>query len=400
MNICEVCDEKLSGPTLDLGFIPLCDDLLGLDKSSDVPRYHQEIQLCTRCLTAHQLHPVEKKTLFKPSYHYRSSLTKDVIDGMKSLLSSASEISTFSENSIILDVGCNDGSLLGLFKEQFGCKTIGIDPTDAINENGKKIDVSIQSFFDQDSCRYIYDNFGPPNLITFTNVFAHIEDFSSLCKNLRILIGQDTILVIENHYLGSILNENQFDTFYHEHPRTYSETSFVFVAQKLGMKIVKVQYPKRYGGNIRVFLAPQSSVVAEAQTEVTENWQIDAFARLQSHYLEWKLHSEVEFRKLVKRFGKVYGKSLPGRAVTLINALGIDSDQMPAIFEQEFSPKIGFGVPGTHIPILKDREILTYSPECILVWAWHIVDEVVSQLDEIGYRGEVWVPLPVFKRVR
>ena len=130
-----------------------------------------------------------------------------------------------------------------------------------------------------------------------------------------------------------------------------------------------------------------------------ETWLVEGFSNLHSYYLAWKSDSKIEFQKLVERFGIVYGKSLPGRAVTLINALEIDVDKMPAVFEQEFSPKVGFGVPGTCIPILKDSQILTKNPKCIVVWAWHIIDEVQRQLLEIGYRGEVWVPLPFFRRI-
>ena len=62
------------------------------------------------------------------------------------------------------------------------------------------------------------------------------------------------MIVIENHYLGSVLEKNQFDTFYHEHPRTYSLQSFNYISKLLGLSITKVKFPKRYGGNIRIFL--------------------------------------------------------------------------------------------------------------------------------------------------
>ena len=90
------------------------------------------------------------------------------------------------------------------------------------------------------------------DVITFTNVFAHIEDLPALLSALALLMGEDTILVVENHYLGAVLAKNQFDTFYHEHPRTYSLTSFVHIASSLGRAVAAVEFPSRYGGNIRV----------------------------------------------------------------------------------------------------------------------------------------------------
>ena len=144
---CEVCLEELIGPVLDLGFHPLCDDLMGFDESQKVTRYHQEIQLCTNCLTAHQLHPVKKEFLFKSSYRYRASLTQDVLQGMAGLVDAVSTRIELKQNSVVVDIGCNDGSLLGQFKKNSDCITIGVDPTDAIKEAGSKIDFAIQGYF-------------------------------------------------------------------------------------------------------------------------------------------------------------------------------------------------------------------------------------------------------------
>src|ERR1041384_412396 len=93
-----------------------------------------------------------------------------------------------------------------------------------------------------------------PDVITFTNVFAHIEHLDNVLRALKRLMAEQTVVVIENHYLGAVLDGNQFDTFYHEHCRTYSYTSFVHIAESLGVRLLKVDFPSRYGGNIRVFL--------------------------------------------------------------------------------------------------------------------------------------------------
>jgi hypothetical protein len=73
---------------------------------------------------------------------------------------------------------------------------------------------------------------------------------------------------------------------------------------------------------------------------------------------------------------------------------------MPAVFEQQNSPKVGNYVPGTKIKIQADDELLAIEPEFLIVWAWHIVDEIVRYLDLLGYRGEIWVPLPEFRMYR
>jgi hypothetical protein len=84
----------------------------------------------------------------------------------------------------------------------------------------------------------------------------------------------------------------------------------------------------------------------------------------------------------------------------LISALELDSDQMPAIFEQPTSPKIGNLVPGTKIEVRSDKDLLASNPEVLIVWSWHIIDEIVQYLDSLGYKGEIWVPMPEFRLYR
>ena len=400
--ICEVCLAELNGPILDLGSFPLCDDLVTIGGESIVPAYHQEIQLCEICLTAHQLHPVEKSELFKPNYHYRSALTDDVLNGMKDLVNEVSNKFSITNTTKVLDVGCNDGSLLKFFKDLTGCRTFGIDPTDAIVDAGDWVDHKVQDFFDRNSAENLRKLHGTFDVITFTNVFAHIEDLPALIGALKIVAHDKTIFVIENHYLGAIVKNNQFDTFYHEHPRTYSYQSFKFVAKAFGLDVVSATLTKRYGGNIRVVIgAPDNSILEVSNMDslfVAEKVLIKAFQDMQNVYEIWKKDAKQKLTELAEA-GGLYGKSLPGRAVMLINALDLSSTDMPIVFEKNSSPKNGHYVPGTKIEIHADAEIANYEIENLIIWGWHISDEIVDYLRQVGYKGALWKPLPRFEQI-
>jgi SAM-dependent methyltransferase len=398
--LCEVCKAQHGDFTLDLGSHPLCDDLTPIGTDFVIPKYRQLIALCENCLTAHQVIPVEKELLFKPTYHYRAALTQDVLDGMRALVKDLSSVfSNLDEPATILDVGCNDGSLLGIFKEEYNCRTIGVDPTGAILESGNRIDYRFNEYFTSEVAASIKKNHSNIDLISFTNVFAHIEDLPQLLVNLTTLIGDDTALVIENHYLGSILERNQFDTFYHEHPRTYSLKSFEFIAESLGLVIVNVTFPSRYGGNIRVTMKKNGMPADLSLPRIKETSFIESFNSLQAIYDSWRSEAQETLSALYTQ-GIVHGKSLPGRAVMLINALGIDESTMPIVFEQPKSPKVGNYIPGTKIEVLSDSALLSHEPTILIVWSWHIIKEVVEYLDTLGYRGEIWVPLPKFEMYR
>ena len=235
---CQVCGNKLLEPTLNLGNHPLCDDLKPITTKQICKEYPIIISLCDNCLTANQLYNLKKEELFPNSYHYRPRFTLDVLNGMKELVEQVNKIFGDLNGKLVCDIGCNDGTLLNFFKEK-KCDTCGIEPTGAALEAQKNHPKILNQFFDINSEKIISE-FGYPEIITFTNVFAHIEDLQVAIEALKLMLKQDTILIIENHYLGTVIKTNQFDTFYHEHPRTYSKKSFEVIAKKLETKLIGV----------------------------------------------------------------------------------------------------------------------------------------------------------------
>ena len=117
-SICEICNKKNLPTALYLGKHPLCDELIKIGSSKKNQTYKIEIIFCKKCVTAYQKYQIPKKKLFPKNYHYRSKFTKDVTKGMKNLLNESKKIKSGLKNKIILDVGCNDGSLLDLYKNE------------------------------------------------------------------------------------------------------------------------------------------------------------------------------------------------------------------------------------------------------------------------------------------
>jgi len=388
-KVCEVCHSDDLVEVLDLGWHPLCDDLLKVGSEENCEEFKIEIALCNKCFTAHQLHPVPKKKLFPSSYHYRSGMTKDVLDGMQDLVSRAIKRYGDLAGKKVVDIGCNDGSLLNFFKNQ-GAQVLGVEPTGAANDATQKGIKTINEFFDSVVAYKIIKEIGYPDFITFTNVFAHIEDMDELIKAVRLLMGKNTHLIIENHYLGSVLDRFQFDTFYHEHPRTYSIHSFVEIAHRLKSNLEGVEFPERYGGNIRVFIGPDKPSVkdGEALTNALKR-EVKFLSKFEGMRLvigRWIQGRDNLLSSLRSDCEKIYCKAFPGRAAILIKLLGLSSNEIGAVFERPNSMKVGYRVPGTNIPILSDKEILTVAPppRKILNLAWHISKEINLYMKEVN----------------
>jgi SAM-dependent methyltransferase len=395
IHSCEVCGNGKLEPVLDLGKHPLCDDLVPVGDSRVCAEYPIEILYCAKCATAHQRFQVPKRELFPKTYHYRSRFTADVLNGMSALVDACEARLGTLEGKLVLDVGCNDGSLLGFFQKK-GAKTVGIEPTDAYRDaEGKGHDI-MNGFFSPQTAREIRAKHGSPDVITFTNVFAHIENLPEVIEALKILMSPATMLVVENHYLGAVLERHQFDTFYHEHPRTYSLTSFQHIAKSLGVGLNGVEFPARYGGNIRVFMGGPK-VAAKYDAPSVESVLADEakygerLRRMQGEVEKWKASMGARLRDLVAKNGKLPGKAFPGRAAILVKLLGIDSGDISAVYEKPGSMKIGHYLPGTRIPIKSDDDFfaLTPKPPVMLNLAWHISSEINGYLRKQSYTGQV-----------
>lgn len=403
---CQVCGTPLPDPVLDLGMQPMCDDLINIGSDRRSIKYPIKISLCPICITAHQVFNIEKEVLFPAEYHYRPRFTQDVLDGMRQLVVQCQEEFGPLQDKLVCDIGCNDGSLLNYFRE-LGARTCGVEPTGAALEAQKNGHYVENVFFNCDAAHYIVDKVGKPDIVTFTNVFAHIQDLDEAIAALKILVKRTTVVIIENHYLGAILETNQFDTFYHEHPRTYSRKSFEHIAARLGGRLISVGFPKRYGGNIRVSIggfegSPNSGKTMIAATGFPdESIFPEKLKQMQEFVDMWKCETNETIATLRKDGVTLYGKSFPGRAAILVGLLQLDASIMPCVYEKPGSLKIGNYLPGTNIEIQSDERWISGQdkPQTIVIWGWHIETEIASYLRNNGYRGRIFSPLPEFKEI-
>ena len=388
---CEVCDCTNLEAVLNLGNHPLCDDLIPIGENYNCSEYPIEILYCKICNTAHQRFQVEKKILFPKEYHYRSRFTSDVLKGMESLVNSYSKKFGSLDGKNILDIGSNDGSLLDCFKKKGANITFGVEPTNAYLDSEFRGHKIINGYFDTLTAEKICSHKILFDVITFTNVFAHIDDLKGLLSSLKKVVSKKTIVIIENHYLGSVLDGYQFDTFYHEHPRTYSLNSFLYIAKVLGMDILDVEFPVRYGGNIRVFLGQYKSQSIKLEKLIDKEGSfLEKFKTLNQMISIWSSKKKESIFKGVDG-SKVAAKAFPGRSAILIKMLGLNEDNILAVYEKVGSMKIGHYVPGTRIPILSDEDLFKdiSNTNKILNLAWHISSEIENYLNDNGFKGDI-----------
>ena len=401
LTFCQVCNSEDLELVIDLGHQPLCDSLLRADQlNQPETNYPLRLVRCRVCSLAQLDYVVPGEVVFHRNYPYRAGITKEVVDHHQE---SAAEIVShygLTKDSLVVDIGSNDGTLLGAFKAH-GIRVLGVEPTniaDIANANGVE---TIKSPFTESVAADIQRDYGNASLITATNVFAHMAALGDVIRGIKRLLGDGGLFMSETHYLLDIIKGFQYDTIYHEHIRSYSLKSLIHLFEANGFTVVDAVRVQRYAGTLRVFAAKGtghsvsdsvSRLLDEEQSyglygpEVYQTFRERSY-RAKNELLEIALNAFEKGERLV-------GNSCPGRCSTLLNFTGIGEDLMPYIAEQPTSLKLGLHLPGKHIPVVNNEILFSEQPDYVVLLAWHYAQPIAKLLRERGLKSRLIVPLP------
>ncbi len=340
---------------------------------------------------------VNKKILFSKDYAYTSSTTKILRENFQELYNDCNKIVKISSSDLVIDIGSNDGNLLGNFKNHH--RVLGITPEKIGKIAIQKGIPTLIRYFDKPAAKLVLKKYGKAKIITATNVFAHIENVSELMKNILKILQKDGVFISESHYLVSLIKTNQYDTIYHEHLRYYSLSSLKYLFDKYGLKIIHAKKINTHGGSIRVY--------ATRSRKFKINKNVKKILSLEKKYLNWKtfnnfrknvFKSKINLYSILKKIKnknkKICGIGAPARASTLINYIGLDENIIDYVLEIEGSKKIGNYIPGTKIPILSEKKLFIDQPDFAILFSWHIASELKIKLRKRGFKGKFIIPLP------
>ena len=340
---------------------------------------------------------VNKKILFSKDYAYTSSTTKILRENFQELYNDCNKIVKISSSDLVIDIGSNDGNLLGNFKNHH--RVLGITPEKIGKIAIRKGIPTLIRYFDKPTAKLVLKKYGKAKIITATNVFAHIENVSELMENILKILQKDGVFISESHYLVSLIKTNQYDTIYHEHLRYYSLSSLKYLFDKYGLKIIHAKKINTHGGSIRVY--------ATRSRKFKINKNVKKILSLEKKYLNWKtfnnfrknvFKSKINLYSILKKIKnknkKICGIGAPARASTLINYIGLDENIIDYVLEIEGSKKIGNYIPGTKIPILSEKKLFIDQPDFAILFSWHIAFELKTKLRKRGFKGKFIIPLP------
>jgi hypothetical protein len=403
---CRFCGAALTQTFVDLGMSPLCESYVSAGQLNQMePFYPLHVYVCGQCFLVQLEEYVDPEHIFT-EYAYFSSYAESWLQHAGKYTDQMVERFRLDERSHIVEIASNDGYLLQYFVEK-GIPALGIEP--ARNVARVAIDrgvPTLMEFFGEECARRLAAQAQRADLLVGNNVLAQVPDLNDFVAGMKLLLNPRGVITMEFPHLMRLMEENQFDTIYHEH---FSYFSFITVEKIFaahGLTLFDVEELTTHGGSLRIYARHTedgSKPVTGRVLELRAREERSGFDCLE-HYAAFGERVKETKRKLLsflieaKRAGKsVVGYGAPGKGNTLLNYCGIRTDFLDYTVDRN-PYKQGKFLPGTHIPIHQPDRIRDTRPDYVLILPWNFRDEIMEQMADIReWGGQFVIPIPEVK---
>lgn len=387
---------------MDLGSSPPCQNVV---KSEELNKgevfYPLHAFVCEAC------HLVQLDEYVKPDdifteYAYFSSYSTSWLEHARSYVDRVSEQLSLGSNSMVVELASNDGYLLQWFVEK-GIPCLGVEPAANVAEAAIEKGVPTRvAFFGEEEAQKMVAESIKADLILGNNVLAHTPYLNSFVSGMKTLLATGGTITMEFPHLLRLMQENQFDTIYHEHFSYFSLMTVRKVFAAHGLEVFDVEQLPTHGGSIRIYVkhADDQRIVTTAVHEVLSDEQVYGLDRLETYGRFAEQVKETK-RKLLDFLvtanndgAQVVGYGAPGKGNTLLNYCGIRTDLLRYTVDRN-PYKQGTYLPGTRIPVSTPNKISETRPDYVLILPWNLKHEIADQMAHIReWGGKFVVPIP------
>jgi SAM-dependent methyltransferase len=402
---CRFCHEPLHATFVDLGMSPLCQTHIEPHQLNHMePFYPLHAWVCSKCFLVQLEEYVAPPHIFS-EYAYFSSFSDSWIEHARRYTELVRERFGISGNSLVMEIASNDGYLLQHFVAA-GVPVLGIEPAANVakvaRERGIRTEVS---FHGRETAQRLVASYGQADLVLGNNVLAHVPDLNDFVAGMKLLLKPTGVITMEFPHLLRLMEQNQFDTIYHEH---FSYFSFLTVTQVFaahGLTVFDVEELATHGGSLRIYARHDADNSKQTSDRARELWARERAMRFDDLATYRSFGEQVRATKrLIMSFlidlknggAQIVGYGAPGKGNTLLNYCGIRTDLLDYTVDR--SPyKQGKYTPGTHIPIVAPERIRATRPDYIFILPWNLQDEITTQMSfvkEWGCKFVVPIPAP------
>jgi hypothetical protein len=405
-GFCRFCGSTLIHTFVDLGMSPLCESYVSAEQLNHMePFYPLHAYVCDQCFLVQLLEFVTPEDIFS-EYAYFSSYSDSWKQHARRYVEMAIERFRLHEKSQVVELASNDGYLLQYFLER-NISILGVEP--AANVAAVAIQKQIPTvvkFFGVNTARELVAEGKQADLLLGNNVLAHVPDITDFVGGMKVLLKAQGVITMEFPHLMRLMEENQFDTIYHEH---FSYLSFLAVEKIFasgGLRIFDVEELSTHGGSLRIYAGhgnDESKQIQHGVTELRTREERLGFKCLDYYFTFTEKVKETK-RKLLdflidakRRTKSIIGYGAPGKGNTLLNYCGVRTDFLNYVVDRN-PYKQGKFLPGTHIPIFHPDKIKETKPDYVLILPWNLKKEVIEQNFYIrDWGGQFVVPIPELK---
>ncbi len=399
---CRFCDTPLRYTFVDLGSSPPCQNVvLPEDLNKGEVFYPLHAFVCEACHLV-QLDEYVKPAAIFTEYAYFSSYSTSWLEHARQYVDMIAERLGLDDNSHVVELASNDGYLLQWFIEK-GIPCLGVEPAANVAEAALEKGIPTRvAFFGEDEALEMVGEGIKADLILGNNVLAHTPYLNSFVSGMKTLLAEGGTITMEFPHLLRLMQENQFDTIYHEHFSYFSLRTVreVFAAHRL--EVFDVEELSTHGGSIRIYAkhVEDERAVTESIRRVLEDERTFGLDRLETYaaFAEQVRETKrglLDFLIEANRAGaQVVGYGAPGKGNTLLNYCGIRSDLLQYTVDRN-PYKQGTYLPGTRIPVHPPEKIEETKPDFVLILPWNLKNEIAEQMSVIReWGGQFVVPIP------
>lgn len=389
---CRHCGTNLFTPLIDLGSSPPSNAYL-TEKMLLAPEswYPLKVLVCNSCWLVQTEDYAGADEFFDEHYAYFSSFSESWLHHAKTYVEQMVDRFNLNKTSLVVEIAANDGYLLQYVKAK-NIPCLGIEPTHSTAESARAKGIQIvEKFFGVSLAEQLISEGYQANLTAANNVLAHVPDINDFVKGFTTLLKDDGVSTFEFPHLVNLIQQNQFDTIYHEHFSYLSLTSVKTIFEKNGLQVFDVEEIPTHGGSLRVY-AQRSDTGSHPSTALLQEVlnkehtlgvdSLDFYQNFQEKVNRIK-DDLIRFLIEAKHAGKTviaYGAAAKGN--TLLNFAGIRPDLLPYVVDKNPAKQNKF-MPGSRIPIVSEEVIRSIKPDYILILPWNIKQEVVTQLSYV-----------------
>ena len=387
---CRHCKSELKLPLINLGSAPPSNAYLTNQTLSSPEKWFPlQVLVCESCWLVQTEDFTEADELFNEEYAYFSSFSTSWLQHAEQYVQEMIKRFCLNKNSHVIEVAANDGYLLQYVKRS-NIPCTGIEPTNSTAQAAREKGIEIiENFFCVKLARELVEKGKQADLITANNVLAHVPDINDFVEGFSVLLKPNGVATFEFPHLLKIINQNQFDTIYHEHFSYLSLNTVVTIFKKNGLQIFDVEEYSTHGGSLRVFAQRLDTKFFEVSKRVIDLLKIEKLAGIMSINFYKKFQEKADLVKnnllsfLIKANQdnkKVIAYGAAAKGNTLLNYAGIKPDLINYVVDRNPNKQNKY-MPGSRIPIRNENFLRNDNPDYIIILPWNLKNEIIKQLE-------------------